>query len=343
MFYIRADGNTNIGMGHVMRCLSIAEASAENDKLGKPIFITADSGCKEMITGRGFEVIILDTDFKDMMSEIPLLEKIFDKEKDILLVDSYQVSDMYFHVLKKLVKTACLEDMGFSHPVDLLINYNIYAPNLAQNYINNKETLLGVSYMPLRKQFQQPSDYAVKDRVTDVVITTGGSDPYFASSAIMDAVLENSVLSEADIHWHILSGPFNKFKEQLLEKYVSFTNITIHENVQDMRGLLLKMDAVVTATGSTIYEVSSLGIPMIVFYFAENQKQGAETLEQITDIVNAGCFAENSGQVTERIVDALIKCVQNKEYRTVLFAQEKELVDGKGAGRIAQRLSDYLQ
>ena len=30
MFYIRADGNTKIGMGHVMRCLSVAEATAKH-------------------------------------------------------------------------------------------------------------------------------------------------------------------------------------------------------------------------------------------------------------------------------------------------------------------------
>lgn len=41
MFYIRADGNTKIGMGHVMRCLSVAEAAAEMYCLFPPVFILA--------------------------------------------------------------------------------------------------------------------------------------------------------------------------------------------------------------------------------------------------------------------------------------------------------------
>ena len=67
------------------------------------------------------------------------------------------------------------------------------------------------------------------------------------------------------------------------------------KGVKDMRSLLLESDVVISATGSTIYEVSSLGVPMIVFYFAENQRQGAEALGALTDIVNAGCFAAERG------------------------------------------------
>ena len=105
-----------------------------------------------------------------------------------------------------------------------------------------------------------------------------------------------------------------------------------------MRSLLLRSDIVLSATGSTIYEVSSLGVPMIVFYFAENQRQGAEALEKMTDIVNSGCFASDAGAVTARAVEAMKKCVRQKEYRSLLHEQEKKLVDGKGALRIARHL-----
>lgn len=349
MLYIRADGNTDIGMGHIMRCLSVAEAVAAGRE-EKPVFITADEGCRNMIEERGFQAIVLGTDYKDMISELPLLEKRFHKMKDVLLVDSYQVSDEYYKELRKLVRVACFEDMGTAYPVDLLINYNIYAPQLAEGYQAPKEdlrtsggypdkVLLGVKYMPLRKAFQMPAEYVVKDKVTDVVITTGGSDPYFAAAAFADAFLKDCFLSKQTIHWHLISGPFNSFAEQLKGKYGMCENVTIHENVKDMRGLLLQSDIVISATGSTIYEISSLGVPMIVFYFAENQRQGAEALEQLTDIVNAGCFAKDAKTVTNRAVKALRRCIEHKEYRELLYCQEKKLVDGKGALRIAEQLN----
>lgn len=357
MLYIRADGNTEIGMGHVMRCLSIAEAVAEMDGQPKPVFITADEGCCHLIADRGFQSIVLNTDYRDMMSELPQLTGLLDQENDIILVDSYQVSEEYYMAIGQLAKVACLEDMGEPYPVDLLINYNIYGTQLAANYQKPSgdgrrctchhrypgQILLGVEYMPLRKAFQLPSEYSVRDKVTDVTITTGGSDPYFAAGALMDAFLNDSELSGRNIKWHIISGPFNSFAQQLKNRYQACDNVTIHENVKDMRSLLLQSDIVLSATGSTIYEVSSLGVPMIVFYFAENQRQGAEALEKMTDIVSAGCFASDAGAVVARAVEAMTRCVRQKEYRSLLHEQEKKLVDGKGALRIANHLLALCQ
>ena len=126
MLYIRADGNTGIGMGHVMRCLAVAEAAADRDSLHPPVFITADAGCRAMIEDRGFRVIVLDSDYRDMMGELDRLAAVLQEERDadgaVLLVDSYQVSCEYYRALKELdrkrsVRVACFEDMGGAYPV----------------------------------------------------------------------------------------------------------------------------------------------------------------------------------------------------------------------------------
>lgn len=364
MLYIRADGNSEIGMGHVMRCLSVAEAAADIAPADLPVFITADEGCRAMIEDRGFQVIVLGTDYRDMMGELPLVEKVVQGGRDtagaVLLVDSYQVCCAYYVALRKFVRVACFEDMGEPYPVDLLINYNIYAPDLEKNYgvtgPENHRTmakgrypekaLLGVRYMPLRKAFQEPAGYTVRDRVTDVIITTGGSDPYFATAAFVEALRGDATVAGQGIRLHLVIGPFNRFADELKRRYQGAgagsdggVSITIHENVKDMRSLLLGGDVVISATGSTIYEVSSLGVPMIVFYFAENQRQGAEAVGRLTDIVNAGCFAQNGAAVAERVRAVLNRCIADKPYRELLHRQEKGLIDGKGARRIAEQLS----
>lgn len=364
MLYIRADGNTEIGMGHVMRCLSVAEAAADMDGQHPPVFITADAGCRSLIEDRGFRVIVLNTDFRDMTGELPLIEKIFQEEKcSILLVDSYQADREYYLALKRMgrtksVRVACFEDLGEACPVELLINYNIYAPGLEENYSRPgldsdtagkypDKVLLGSKYTPLRKAFQEPAEYRIADKITDVIITTGGSDPYFATAAFVEALCSDDMITGQGICLHLISGPFNQFADELKRRYQDCGNreccdrkvpITIHENVKDMRNLLLNSDVVITATGSTIYEVSSLGVPMIVFYFAGNQRQGAEALGKRTDIVNAGCFAENPEMVADNVRQALKRCIVDKQYRELLSRQEKGLVDGKGARRIAEQL-----
>lgn len=343
MFYIRADGNSAIGMGHIMRCLSIAEAS-HSKKNSKPIFIIADEGCKEMISDRAFESIVLNTDYRDMESEIALLSEIL-KPTDIVLVDSYQVTVNYYRKLGKLCKTVCLEDMGKPYPVDILINYNIYGPLLAENYKSNpdkellpRKVFLGLEYMPLREAFRTGLEYEVRNKMTDVMLTTGGSDPFYAAGAILE-----KITSIDDIRIHTVSGPFNQNKDRLKSEYGKCERVVIYENLKDMKTLMKKCDIVITATGSTIYEVSALGVPMICFYFAENQRQGANELAKLTDIVNAGCFTADSYGTVDEIYNTLLKCRDDYGYREKIHNQEKILVDGKGALRIVDIIFEKEQ
>lgn len=343
MFYIRADGNSVIGMGHIMRCMSIADAATQTDINNKPVFITACEEGAQMIKDRGYDVILFDTDYQDMESELPKLSEILQKQ-DIILVDSYQVTVSYYKELGKLCHTACFEDMGEPYPVELLINYNIYGPGLEEAYLKSKSALeelpknvlLGVEYMPLRKEFSTGSDYIVKDKVKNVLVTTGGSDPYFVTDSFCEAFLNSEFIKSQDIVFHVVSGPFNKYKDELIRKYGNNKNIVIHENVKDMKSLMLESDVVITATGSTIYEVSALGVPMICFYFAENQRQGAEAFEKLTPVVNGGCFASEKELVVNKILKTLEKCILEKEYRELLRAKEMRLVDGKGARKLAK-------
>lgn len=348
MFLIRADGNSVIGMGHVMRCLSIADAVKTHGV--EVIFVTACEECIPMIQQRGFQTRLLTTDYRDMLSELPQLKQLLSAEKEmikkhVILVDSYQVSKAYYRELRKLGCVACLEDMGQPYPVDLLINYNIYGEKLAPQYAAGNEnkpdkTLLGVSYMPLRQEFLTDMEYTLKEEVTDVMITTGGSDPLFAAKAFTDAFLADKTLQRAKIRYHIISGPFNSHAQELKQMYTNHIDVTIYENVKSMKEIMRQCDVVLTAAGSTIYEVSALGVPMLVFYFAENQRQGAEEIGKRTSVINCGDFSKQSNEVVDKAVKTLQRCVLDKSYRELLMQDERKLVDGKGAYRIAEAINE---
>ena len=326
MYIIRADGNTAIGMGHVMRCLSIADAMKERNI--EPVFMTADNGCVSMIEDRGFEVYVLGTDYRDMESELPLIRNYLEtqnkgaKQIPAILVDSYQVTSRYYEELRKLAKVACLEDMGQSYPVDLLVNYNIYGPKLVYDNKITYATLLGTGYQPLRREFQQDIQYDIKDKITDVMITTGGSDPYFAARAFTDTFLFEKELEKSQIRYHIISGPFNMHAEELHKLYDENPRVEIHEHVTCMKEIMKQCDVVLSATGSTIYEVSALGVPLIAFYFAENQRQGADMLSEITHVINCGNYADDAEQTVGNAVNALLKCVKDKEYLSLIHISE---------------------
>ena len=337
MFYIRADGNAKVGMGHIMRCLSIAEAALE---LGsRPVFISADNDGRIIINERGFECTVLDTDYTDMESELGKLARILNRE-DIILVDSYCVTGSYLRSLGEMCKTAYLEDMGKPYPVNLLINYNIYALALAADYQKPPKpdkVLLGAEYMPLRDIYRYGIDYEVRGKVSDVMITTGGSDPHFAAGAILDEIFKNQQLSDG-ITYHMVSGPFNSFADRLKEKCGGYKNVILYEGLSSLKDLMKKCDTVITATGSTIYEACAVGVPMVCFYFAENQRQGAQALSQLTEIKNAGCISEDRAATAKNIAYALLRCVSDFSYRQRLYIQEKKLIDGQGSIRLAQNI-----
>ncbi len=350
MVFIRADGNPVIGMGHVMRCLAIAAAMEE-----KPVFVTACAECRPIIEEGGYRAVVLPTDYREMEEEPDFLEKIVAEaagrtgaaaeagaaasgERPVFLVDSYQVTEEYFRRLKNLAAVACLEDLGISYPVDLLVNYNLYAPKL--NYAEGLRTLVGTAYVPLRQEFAKACsrERQVRERVEHVLITTGGGDPFFAAAGFLDAFLKEGQ-EEGGTVFHVVSGPMNKFAGELKARYGENPRVSIHERVTDMKSIMEQCDVALTAAGSTVYELCSMGIPIICFYFAENQRQGAECLAEQTDIVNAGNYAGKAEETLQKALAAFRRCVREPGYRSLLGKQERRLVDGQGARRIAEELS----
>lgn len=194
MIVIRADANSKIGMGHVMRCLSVAEALL---KLGEEVlFVTADDAPVPLLTGKGIPYRILHTDYADMEAELPELLCILQEltqqaelpeavmpqmslqRKDIaILVDSYFVTEAYLSTLKERLTTIYMDDIyAFSYPVDMLINYNIYGEEMGYEKdaaFADTKLLLGTKYVPLREEFSQAAGYvSLKD-----VSQTAGYEP----------------------------------------------------------------------------------------------------------------------------------------------------------------------
>ena len=95
--------NQVIATGHVMRDLSIAHATSQLGE--RVIFILADSQAVSYIADKGYESIVLDTKWNDLEAELPVMEKVI-KENGItsLLVDSYQVTEMFINNREYLLK-----------------------------------------------------------------------------------------------------------------------------------------------------------------------------------------------------------------------------------------------
>ena len=112
--------------------------------------------------------------------------------------------------------------------------------------------------------------------------------------------------------------------------------LRIHHDVADMRSLILGSDIAIAAAGSTMYEIAACGTPMITYTMADNQKPGAKAFQETGMARSCGDLRE--GPVSCLISEA-VRMAEDYPMRKQMGEQMQELVDGRGAERIAERLA----
>lgn len=350
MIAIRADGNNEIGIGHVMRCLTVAEAL--RDKGADVVFYLADDSCKELVSDRGFQWVILGTKYDRLEEETEiLLPALEEGGAETVIVDSYYVTPEYLQELRKKFRTVYLDDLNrFEYPVDLLINYNVFAKETDYPYAMSYEQdesgtvcaqkkqertvlLAGPNYAPVRKEFSQ-CRRSSWDKAEHCLISLGGSDAYSLSLKISKKMLEST-----DLVLHVVCGPFNRCKQELRELEKEEARIVIHENVADMWNLMKQCDIAISAAGSTMCELATAGLPAVTFSFVENQRYIAEEF----GVRKAAMFVEhyqeeNEAAFLEGISFAVSELINHEDLRRQIAENARSLVDGMGALRLAQAI-----
>ncbi len=329
----RADGNRILGAGHIMRCMSIADACKS---LGMEVlFVSADDECREMITGRNFVFISLESDYKNMESELPELLKVIDKyEPACVFVDSYFVTPEYLSFLKQRVRLLYLDDLNmFPYDVDVCINYNIYGT--AMDYSKHKSSLyLGPKYAPLRNAFSEAVPIAIKEKISRVLVLTGGAD-----SLHVALNFAQTVNAKEGLEFVIVSGSFSDDLGKLREIERTCNNIKILHSVKDMKSLMESCDMAVSAAGSTQYELCALGVPTINYVLADNQIPGALGFEREKVMIYAGDVRSNND-----FYGNLITLIDNLSLdfnkRKKMSEAANSVLDGKGAVRIANVIAE---
>ena len=338
MIWIRADGGREIGSGHIMRCLSIADALRQ---LGAQVcFLLADASAVPLLEKREQEYRVLNSSWRQPEKELSHLPEIFGSgEGDVFLADSYYVTAEYLRRVGDHMPVCYMDDRGLKGlPVDLLINYNIFAD--AALYETTESTgptayLLGVEYVPLRREFQGIV-YEVKDRVRRVLVTTGGSDPYDLAGQFVKLALAEP--GTRHLEYCVVSGAYNEHLPQLRKLEAANENVHVYSNVENMCELMQSCDLAVTAGGSTMYELSAVGVPSVCFSFVDNQEGIVQEFRRRALVCFGGDYLAQGKQMLREAVACASLLAESLERRQYYSARQRSLVDGKGAVRIANRL-----
>ena len=336
MIWIRGDANKDIGMGHVMRCLAVAEALRD---LGQEVcFVVASEDAVPLLQTKGYPFIVLYADYRQPEMELPRLEELLATHKPALfLADGYFFTSAYYETVSKYTKVACFDDLGQADPqVDLLINYNIYASEDCYKEHNAKKYLCGAAFVPLRKEFSHVP-YQVCEKATKVLLTTGGADKYNLAGQILEEAMGHPEASK--LEYYVVSGRANHHLPSLQALENKYENITLCVAVEQMAELMKSCDVAVTAGGSTIYELSVVGVPFLCFSFAENQQKLVETYGANRWTDYAGNYLTDGNVMITDLTKKIVTLASDFKHRKQLSETLRGLVDGNGAMRIAQALT----
>ena len=288
----RVDSSNQMGAGHLMRCLTLAdELQKQNYKI---TFI-----CREL-TGNLISLIkysalalpkddnfqsddlyinwlgaTQEQDAKQTLEFIP-------KNTDLLVVDSYTLDETWHKQLRPCVKKIMviddLADRNFD--CDSLLNQNLGSKkeDYKNKVSNDCQLLLGCEYTLLRPEFTQLRGQALEKRkntkaIENILISVGGSDinnlTYDILQDIPDQLNITVVLGA--------SSPYN----EIIQEYAKDKNITVIVDSSNMAELMLDADLSIGAGGATSWERCCLGLPTLLFVTANNQIKIAENLEKL--------------------------------------------------------------
>lgn len=336
MLYIRADMNEQIATGHLMRCLSVADAVRQCG--GEVTFILADEQAVPLLQERRYPSIVLGSQWNDLEGELPvLLPVIRGSRNDVLLVDHYSVTENYLSELRKQIAVAYIDDVNaFCYPVDLLICYANYYEKFGyekryRDLQPRTELLLGTAYAPLRSAFRHCAEKKIREEIRSLLLLSGGADPY----GVIRGLLERLDLDAYDMIYAVC-GRYNPDYEALRAQYDACPNVRIVPSVPDLDRYMKEVDLAVSAAGSTLYELCATGTPAISYTTADNQRDNARQFQTDGLMPYAGDMRESG--TLDKMVHLLDGRIRGRDVRCGISGRMQAAVDGDGAVRIARRL-----
>ena len=315
----RTDGNNRIGMGHLMRCLALAEEIEKRSDCDISFLIEDSDGAVGKISECGYSV---ETD----MEKGPV---------DIIITSLPEIGDDYIARLKKQTKVlVCMDDSRkrrFS--ADIVVRGSI-VPEL-HNYDADcgYRFLIGPDFMILNKKFQEfnNKDRKTNPAVKSILITMGGSDINNLTPKVMSALEGLEHIKKTAV-----LGP--AFRDS--DKIRSGSSYILKHDISNMSELMFFSDIVIAGGGIALYELACLGIPGIILAQTEYQLLEANCFEEQGAIVNLGPGKD----VTEEEILSSVNILSNdREKRERMGLVGKKLVDAKAVDRVATEILREIQ
>lgn len=335
----RADASIQLGSGHVMRCLALADSLIRAGASVEFICRRAPGDLVDHISQqRGIEVheathsnVLTDAD----TSTQALLRG---EKPDWLVVDHYELAASWQQQVRPYVgKIMAIDDLASRHhDCDLLLDQNLQDDERAYDSLVTRDCikLLGPSYALLRSEFAAARATVRRHvgPVRRVLISFGGTDPTNETAKVL-AQLRTSHFAER-FRIDCVIGNNHPELAEVQALAARMPTVDLHVQSSNMAMLMASADVCFGAGGSTMWERCCMGLPTLAVAVADNQVPFGSRMHRLG-------YSYYLGDPREAEIDyvgALRRALDEPNSLQEMSRRGMELVDGKGAERVAARM-----
>jgi len=323
------DASVEIGTGHVMRCITLAE---NLKKCGAEItFICSNlpGNSISYIKSRGMNIKVLEVDVNNLFVNTKNIIKSLEFTIDLLIIDHYEIDFKMEKYLKPCVKKIMVIDdlANRMHDCDILLDQNLYS-NYRERYNNlvppHCLKLLGPDYILFRDEFILAARNIKRShtyKLENILVFFGGSDPTNETEKALLAL--EPLARKYHFNTQVVVGESNPNKNKIKSLCMSIPRVKFYCQVNNMAELMAQADISIGAGGATTWERILLRLPTMVIITADNQEATAAYLSSFNLIKLLGTSKEvNILQLYYTLENLILK-----KNNSSLFLEDIHIID----------------
>ncbi len=356
----RTDASVQIGTGHVMRCLTLADELSRQGHDCCFVCRRHQGNLGDLITSKGHGLTLLpactpkepridkySSDNYELWLGVTWQEDanqthdaIAPRQPDWLVVDHYALDAQWERALANAVGNIMVVDdlANRPHECALLLDQNL--GRISSDYDGllpaGCQRLIGPRYALLRPEFAELREQSLKRReqpkLKRILISLGGVDRTNVTGQVIDALSKSTL--RPGIELDIIMGAAAPWLDEVRQQAARLPfRAKVSVNVKDMAKRMSLADLSIGAAGGTSWERCCLGLPAVLVILAENQVAGAKALEQSGAALTIG----NPEQVGT-MLPSLLGSFEGSWLKRMGEAAA-DITDGNGVFRAVQAMS----
>lgn len=357
----RADASLQIGTGHVMRCLTLADELSRQGHECCFVCRAHPGHLGDLIKSKGYDLTLLPIvpvgaelhsgtgtpdDYAQWLGATwqedarQTLEAIAGQKPDSLVVDHYALDARWEGVVASAVGNIMVIDdlANRPHECRFLLDQNLGRVHSDYDGLlpEDSQRLIGPRYALLRPEFSELRERSLKRRqkpkLKRILISLGGVDRTNVTGQVLDALAESALPHDTELD--IVMGATAPYLDDVRLQTAGLPfNATVNVNVKDIAERMCLADLSIGAAGSTSWERCCMGLPSITVVLAENQRLIGKALAE-----SGGAFLVDISRISSEIPILVEHFLSSGDERQLMTQNAAAVCDGTGGGRVVAAL-----